>query len=230
MEPIPFETIKSKLSLVRLGKPALVGLAAIAIMVAVFAGRILMGTATATEFNLSRESTQSSAAIVGEGHDEDGKGAEKTIFVHVSGCVANPGLYEVENGSRVAVAIEAAGGFSDDAVCDSVNLARVLQDGELVVVASASAEQPSEPSGEYAGSPQQGVGGGRVAASSPGRININTASAAELEQLPGIGEATAAKIVADRNANGPFKTVEDLKRVSGIGDKKYEALADLICV
>ena len=63
-----------------------------------------------------------------------------------------------------------------------------------------------------------------------GKVNINTASAAQLDTLPGVGASTAEKIVADREANGPFKTVEDLKRVSGIGDKKFAALADAICV
>ena len=63
-----------------------------------------------------------------------------------------------------------------------------------------------------------------------GLVNINTADAAALEKLNGIGEATAEKIIADREANGPFKTLEDLKRVSGIGDKKFEALRDAICL
>ena len=231
MEPVPFEAIKSKLSLAPLGKPALVGLAAIAIMVAVFAGRILMGTATATEFNLSHESAQSNTAVGSEGPENQSENAQKTIFVHVSGCVANPGLYEVESGSRVAVAIEAAGGFSDDAVCDSVNLARVLQDGELIVVASSSSMETSpDASANHAENSSSVTGGGAGNVSPTGKINLNSASAAELEQLPGIGQATAAKIIADRNANGPFKTVDDLKRVSGIGDKKFEALVGLICV
>ena len=82
--------------------------------------------------------------------------------------------------------------------------------------------QPQADSGGSASSGSAGTGGGKV--------NINTASAEELDVLPGVGPSTAAKIVADREANGPFSTIEDLKRVSGIGDKKYAELADSICV
>ena len=140
------------------------------------------------------------------------------MYVHVSGAVQEPGLYELPEGSRIAAAVEAAGGFSEDAATDGVNLARVLFDGEQIVVPTieeAAAGSTSE---------------GSSTTSSSSLVNINTASASELDTLPGIGPATAEKIIADREANGPFTTIEDLKRVSGIGDKKYENLADLICV
>ena len=148
--------------------------------------------------------------------------------MHVSGEVNSPGLVEVEAGSRVADAVQAAGGFSPDAETGSVNLARVLADGEQVVIArhvdQAEAQAQAGQATQRAAAPSSGSSG------ASGLVNINTASEAELVSLPGIGEATAAKIVADRQANGMYKTVEDLKRVSGIGDKKFESLAGLICV
>ena len=206
------EKMHSKLSLADLGKPALIGIAVLVIMVAVLAGRNLIGTATATEFELS-----SDASSIEETASDGGSHKTETLFVHVSGCVANPGLYELEEGSRLASAIEAAGGFTEDAACDSVNLARRLEDGEMVVVLPMSAG-----SGANEEIPEV-----KTASS---LVNINTASAEELEQLPGIGPSTAQKIVSDRMANGSFKSPDDLKRVTGIGDKKFETISALICV
>ena len=206
------EKMHSKLSLADLGKPALIGIAVLVIMVAVLAGRNLIGTATATEFELS-----SDASSIEETASDGGSHKTETLFVHVSGCVANPGLYELEEGSRLASAIEAAGGFTEDAACDSVNLARRLEDGEMVVVSSVSAG-----SGANEEIPE--------AKTASSLININTATAQELEQLPGIGPSTAQKIVSDRMANGSFKSPDDLKRVTGIGDKKFETISALICV
>ena len=191
---------------------ALIGIAVLVIMVAVLAGRNLIGTATATEFELS-----SDASSIEETASDGGSHKTETLFVHVSGCVANPGLYELEEGSRLASAIEAAGGFTEDAACDSVNLARRLEDGEMVVVLPMSAG-----SGANEEIPEV-----KTASS---LININTATAEELEQLPGIGPSTAQKIVSDRMANGSFKSPDDLKRVTGIGDKKFETISALICV
>ena len=206
------EKMHSKLSLADLGKPALIGIAVLVIMVAVLAGRNLIGTATATEFELSSDASSiEETASDGESHKTE------SLFVHVSGCVANPGLYELEEGSRLASAIEAAGGFTEDAACDSVNLARRLEDGEMVVVLPMSAG-----SGANEEIPEV-----KTASS---LININSATAEELEQLPGIGPSTAQKIVSDRMANGSFKSPDDLKRVTGIGDKKFETISALICV
>ncbi|WP_165055929.1 MULTISPECIES: ComEA family DNA-binding protein [unclassified Adlercreutzia] len=147
------------------------------------------------------------------------------ICVHVGGCVAHPGVCYLPAGARVAEAVEAAGGFAEGAAHDAVNLARVLSDGEQIIVPSAeeaaAAANPSVAAGSAAAPPASAAGG---------RVNINTADVAQLVTLDGVGEATALKIVRDREANGPFKTIEDLKRVSGIGDKKFEGLKDHICV
>lgn len=128
------------------------------------------------------------------------------IVVHVAGQVASPGVYELASGARLADAIEAAGGALETARLDAVNLARLVADGEQVLV------------------PAQGEGGGGVAAD--GRINLNTANASELESLPGIGPVLAERIVADRERSGPYGSVNDLARVSGIGPSILAALAE----
>ena len=211
------DDLKERLNLGGMGKPALVGVVAVLVVVAVVAGWRLMGAATATEFQVTSKSATS-------GEASSSKSAPATLFVHVSGEVNEPGLCEVEAGARVAAAIQAAGGFTGEAATDSVNLAREVSDGEQIVVGKKASE------GEAAAVMAAGAATSSQVGASSGLVNINTASEAELTSLPGVGEATAAKIVADRQANGSFKTKEDLKRVSGIGDKKYESLSELICI
>ena len=147
--------------------------------------------------------------------------------MHVGGSVADPGLYELAGDARVQQAIDAAGGFAEDAAIDALNLARQVQDGEQIIVPSMQqAIGSGAPVAADSGASAQSSGGAFV----HGKVDINTATADQLQQLNGVGPALAQRIVADRQANGPFKTVEDLKRVSGIGDKKFASLADSICV
>lgn len=197
--------------------PVLVGITALIVLVLVLAGASLVRAASSDGFAVVR-------ADEGKGAGEEAIDAEDeapaAVVVHVGGAVAAPGVQELEEGARVQDAVEAAGGFAEGAARDALNLARVLQDGEQVVV-------PTEE--ELAAAPVSGEGPSASPAGD-GRVNINTATADELDALPGIGPATAEKIVADREANGPFSAAEDLKRVSGIGDKKYAELADAICV
>lgn len=152
------------------------------------------------------------------------------LSVHVVGEVANPGLYEVDAGSRVQAAIDAAGGFTNDANQGSVNLARDIVDGEQIVVASKNASAAGASGAGSAGTASSGTSASGASGASGGLVNINTADIAGLSSLSGIGEATAKKIIADREKNGPFKTTKDITRVSGIGDKKYEAIKDSITV
>ncbi len=144
--------------------------------------------------------------------------SEASAVVHVVGAVARPGVYVVAAGSRVADAIRLAGGTLGNAAIDGVNLARPVCDGEQIVV-------PTQDESDGEGAAE---GASRSSASAGGRLNLNRATAAELDALPGIGPSTAAKIVKDRELNGPFRAPEDLMRVSGIGPKKFEALKDLI--
>ncbi len=195
--------------------PVLVGVTALAVVVLLLAGKALVEAASSDGFSVVRSEPAEQEGAQGEEAVEE----PATVVVHVGGAVAEPGVRELAEGARVQDAVEAAGGFADGAARDALNLARVLADGEQVVV----------PTEEELAAPAP-VAGADASASGGGRVNINTATAEELDALPGIGPATAEKIVADREANGPFAAAEDLKRVSGIGDKKYAELADAICV
>lgn len=148
------------------------------------------------------------------------------VVVFVSGSVQEPGVYSLEAGSRVQDALEAAGGFAEDAAPDAVNLARIVQDGEQIdIISREEADRGVQPKAEGAANSSDAASGQGGAL-----VNINTADAGELQTLPGIGEVTAGKIIESREQEGPFATPEDVKRVSGIGDKKYAALSDLITV
>ena len=150
--------------------------------------------------------------------------AQSSLYVHVTGCVVNPGLYELPSGSRVSDAISAAGGFNEEANDSSINLARELTDGEQVVVGSLTDTQAGVPT--TSGDSPSGSSTGVVSE----KVNINIASADELMTLDGVGEATAEKIIAYREEQGPFASIEEIKEVSGIGDKKYESMKDSITV
>lgn len=210
------ESLRAKAHLSGVRLPVLVGVTALAVVVLVAAGTNFLSVFSSDSLVVEKAGE---ADVEGASPDRPQEQA-RTIVVHVGGSVLAPGVYELAESARVQDAIEAAGGFGEQAATDALNLARVLTDGEHVVVPTLS-----EVEGAAAAAPPGGA-----AAPGGGKVNINAASAAELDALPGIGMSTAEKIVADRQANGPFAAIEDLKRVSGIGDKKYAALADSICV
>ena len=207
--------------------PVLVGVTAVAIVVMACAGKLLLDAASSEGFAVVQPGGAEQAAGDGDADAAAEAGAPQAapapLRVHVCGAVAAPGVYDLAEGARVLDAVEAAGGFAEGAARDALNLARTVSDGEQVVV-------PSEADIAAQEAASAGVGASAPTGGASGKVNINTASAAQLDTLPGVGASTAEKIVADREANGPFKTVEDLKRVSGIGDKKFAALADAICV
>lgn len=157
-------------------------------------------------------------------------GSMDSVVVYVSGAVVKPGVYSFANGARVKDAVDAAGGFSKKADTSFLNLARTLVDGEQIQVLTRT--QATQAAGATGSSTAASAAAETAAsgASATGKININTASAEELKTLNGIGDATAQKIIEYRETSGPFSKTEDIKNVSGIGDKKYEAIADMICV
>jgi competence protein ComEA len=151
-----------------------------------------------------------------------GTASVSVLYVHVLGAVAHPGLYELRAGTRVIDAIGAAGGFADEADQGGVNLARLLSDGEQLVVPKIG-EAPAAGSAPAPSGPSATIGG-----ASGTKVNLNTATEAELETLPRIGPAMASRIVQWRKDNGRFSTVDDLMNITGIGDKTFEALKDLV--
>ena len=169
-------------------------------------------------------------ALAQDGGDAGGiETASGVICVDVEGAVRNPGLYELEAGSRVGDAVKAAGGITKKAVRGQVNLASALQDGQQVVVPSK--QDAAVSGGQAQDSAAVGVAaGGSGDGDAQGKININTASATQLQQLSGIGESLSQRIVDYRNANGAFGSVDDLTKVSGIGDARLESIRAQICV
>lgn len=141
------------------------------------------------------------------------------VVVYVSGAVVHPGVYTLPAGARVADALAAAGGATPEADLAHLNLARRLRDEEQVYVPRQG--EPTLP-------PATGVPSSNSA--TPGKVNINTADVAELDTLPGIGPGYAQRIVAYREQHGPFRTIEDLQKVPGIGPATFARVRDLITV
>ena len=144
---------------------------------------------------------------------------EKPVIIHITGAVPRPGVYALPQGARVQDAISAAGGFLAEAEKSQINLAALLEDGEKLDIPYVEGASPvlTTPAPGPSPSPSE-------------LIDINTASAAELEALPGIGPTTAQKIVEYREQNGPFVSTQDIINVSGIGPGTYERIKDLITV
>jgi competence protein ComEA len=140
---------------------------------------------------------------------------EVVVLVDVAGWVRRPGVYEFSEGARVIDAIDAAGGARSGAVLEALNLAAPLADGTQILV-------PREG--------QEGVAPAPVTGGAGGLVNVNSAIATELEELPGIGEVIAQRIIDYRTENGPFATVDELLDVSGIGDAILESIRELVTV
>ncbi len=149
------------------------------------------------------------------------------LVVHVSGAVTLPGVYTLPIGSRVKDAIEAAGGLLPEADSRNLNLAALLQDGELIWIPATPQANPT------AVAPNKTPNDNNDQTSIPaptGLVNINTATLEELDTLPGIGPVKAQNIIDYRNSNGPFNTIEAIQDVNGIGPVTYENLKELITV
>ena len=149
------------------------------------------------------------------------------MAIHVTGEVNNPGVVKLKEGSRMEDLIKAAGGLTENADLSNVNLAFVVEDGMKVRIPSINDED------ENFITKENGKGvivSEEVESNLEDKININTASEIELEELPGIGASIASRIIEYRNKNGKFKNVEDIKNVAGIGESKFDKIKDLIKV
>ncbi len=155
-------------------------------------------------------------------------GAEETgtVVVHVAGAVQEPGVVEVPAGARVHEAVEEAGGVSQDAALDGLNLAAEVQDGVLIWVPTQEELDAGE--APPAGAQDSADSGSEAGGSDGGLVNLNTADAAALETLPGIGPALAQRIIDHREAHGEFGSLEELAAVSGIGPAILADVEDLV--
>ncbi len=179
-----------------------------------------------TGWSIDEDAAETGSAETGsdEAETDEAEAADAgdvRITVHVCGAVVSPGVYVLPAGSRVADAVEAAGGMTPEAAADHENLAMPVTDAQKIVILTA----------EEAGTDPYGLseicfGDSEIA----GLININTATAAELETLPGIGSVKAEAIIAWRRRHGGFASIEDIRNVSGIGDATWEDIRDLITV
>ena len=223
-----------------------VALCAVGLAAALFSSRGV----TVSRADASGLAAQAKSGDAGGGSGKEGSGSGasngasaasgdgQALVVHVDGAVARPGVVEVRGATpRLRDAIEAAGGLAEGADTGSLNLAEKVTDGQKVhvpTVEEVQAGAAGAASGGAAGGGAASGAGAQAAAGSSGAgsgmVNINTATAPELQTLSGVGESTANAIVRDREQNGPFSSVDDLMRVSGIGEKKLAKIRGSICV
>lgn len=200
-----------------------IGLGAAVLVVLV--GLVVAVVATAVSPSGSTEQVSPSAAVsrspqpsnsgAAQADTPPGGGSVHTIYVHVLGAVTHPGLYLLADGDRAVDLIGAAGGFTATADQSTVNLARLLVDGEQVAVPNIGEVIPVQPAG--AGQPAGGQGG-------EAKVSINTGDQAALETLPRVGPALAKRIIDWRTKNGRFTSLEDLMSVTGFGQKTFDSL------
>ena len=165
-----------------------------------------------------------------ENIDEPTESVEKQILVHVTGEVQSRGVVMLKEGARIIDAIEACGGETEEADLNKINLAYVLNDGDKLYVPSVKDKEDLEYISSESGNNVIVEGAGGKMDKTKSLININTATKEQLTTLNGIGESIAEKIIQYRKENGKFNTVEDIKKVPGIGDSKFNSIKDKITV
>ena len=180
---------------------------------------VATGTAPVTTTIVVSVSAAASSSVSASGEPSE-------LVVHVAGAVVWPGVYHLVAGARVVDAVAAAGGATPDAQPDAVNLAAPLHDGDRVYVPGATDPTVAVPAG-VTPAPGAGTGGDETPS---GPVDLNSATAEQLDALPGVGPATAQAIVDHRDRNGPFASVDALGDVRGIGPAKLEALRPLVVV
>ncbi len=214
-EDYSFNTVEDEEKKKNIKPTYLIGVAVLVLLAIVYAAINLLPSSSSSGFSVESQETKTEEAT-----------ETSSIFVHVAGEVKNPGIVELASGERVALAIEKAGGATENALLDSINLAKKCEDGEQIVIPSKVQNEDSS----QASSSDSAASGSSASSANNGKVNINTADATGLQQISGIGPSKAQKIIAYREQNGKFKSIEDLTNVSGIGEKTLESIRDQICV
>lgn len=148
---------------------------------------------------------------------------DSKLFVDVKGAVNNSGMYQVNEGARLLDAVELAGGFTAEADQTRMNFAKLLVDQEVIYVPKVGEELPEQ-------AVVSAAGGTVSSSSTENKINLNTADEQQLQELSGIGEKRAQDIIKYREENGSFQAIEDLTKVSGIGEKTLDNLRDMVTI
>ena len=179
-------------------------------------------------------SNEENTAILDNSVNEGEEKVSNKIVIHITGAVQKEGVYELEENSRIADCIQKAGGLTEEANTNNINLAYIVQDGMKLHIPKKSENnnEIKDNTDMYISSENSNIDNAKeeIKSSKTTKININTASQTELETLPGIGESTAVKIINYRNENGKFSNIEDIKKVNGIGESKYSKIKNLIKV
>lgn len=200
------------------------------IIVLIIVGIYVYNIRFSEDINENTNENQLNTSFVENILEKDDK--NKEIIVHITGAVKKNGIVKLKDGARIYDAIEMAGGSTDDADLSKINLAYVLEDGQKVYIPKIGEINQENAEEEYI-TFEYGNNKNIIQDYNKGgneKVNINTANQTELETLPGIGTATAEKIIDYRNKNGKFSSIEDIQNVKGIGDAKYENIKESICV
>ncbi len=187
-----------------------------------------------SEAETEQKETETAEEAEAQGEEPAEEIRPVSLYVDVAGAVQKPGVYELAEGSRVFQAVEAAGGFSGNAELRCINQADLLRDGEKIYVYSREEAEQLGGWMQLSGGGQAGQQSGALqsegSAGGDGRVNINQADKNQLMTLTGVGEARADAIIAYRETNGTFSSVEDIMKVSGIKEKLFEQIKDRITV
>ena len=196
-----------------------------------------------TNFSIEEKSLEIETNQIEETKDEEKNETEENlenILVHISGAVNQEGIISLKQNSRVADAIEKAGGLKENASIDNINLAYKIEDGMKIHIPTKEEETQKEEANKNQDESYITTKSGNVEETNlnqntntatknkNSKVSINTATQTELETLPGIGPSTALKIIQYRSENGKFKSIEEIKEVRGIGESKFNQIKDLI--
>ena len=211
------------------------------LIIIIIIGVIIIGSIGYYIYNSKSENSYEQLETISEEQDtkneENVENDEEEIVIHIAGQIKKPGIIRIKEGARIADIIEKAEGLTEKANIENINLAYIVEDGQKITIPSKEETEEKESITTQAGegiitdtSQTSNIKTDTPKQKTTGKININKAEQEELQNLSGIGESTAIKIIEYRKQNGEFKEIEEIKNVPGIGDAKYEQIKENIKV